>query len=144
MAMGLPLNRTQRLLSYVPLAALGTLALGASVVLRRIDPNAPGNPLPPCILYSFTGLYCPGCGSTRCMHALVHFDLPQAFTMNPLLVVSLVPLTLLALQIAHLLPSRLNRLADFFSIPLLWAIVLIGYSVLRNLPWYPFYLLAPG
>jgi len=144
MDMGLHLSRMQRLVSYAPLAALGTLAVGAAVVLRRIDPNMPGNPLPPCVLYSLTGIYCPGCGSTRCLHALVHFDLPQAFSMNPLLVLSLVPITLLALQIAHLLPARLQGLAEFFAKPLPWAVVLISYALLRNLPWYPFYLLAPG
>jgi len=136
--------RVQRWLPYAPLTALGTLAVGASVILRRVDPNVPGNPLPPCLFYSFTGLYCPGCGSTRCVHALVHFDLPQAFSMNPLLVLSLVPLTLMALRISELLPARLDPLTNFFAKPMLWAVLIIGYSVLRNLPWYPFYLLAPG
>jgi len=135
---------TQRMASYAPLAALGTLAVGASVVLRRVDPNVPGNLLPPCVFYSLTGIYCPGCGSTRCLHALVHFDLPQAFSMNPLLVLSLVPMTLLALHIAHLLPAPLQGLAHFFAKPMPWAVVIISYSLLRNLPWYPFYLLAPG
>jgi len=134
----------QRLFPYTPLAAMSSIAVGAVTVLRHVDPNAPNNLLPPCLLYSFTGLYCPGCGSTRCLHALVHLDLPQAFSMNPLLVIGIVPVTLLALYAAGLLPKRFNRLIKVLAQPLPWLILLSSYMLLRNLPWYPFYLLAPS
>src|SRR5437868_6579561 len=38
----------------------------------------------PCIFHYFTGLHCPGCGATRCVHALLTGDVPQAFAYNPL------------------------------------------------------------
>lgn len=129
---------------YATLAAVSVLGLGAFAVLRRIDPNVAGNPLPPCPFLALTGLFCPGCGSTRCLHALVNFDLTGALAMNPLLVVSLPPLALLVLHGAGLLPRRLLPLRNALAAPNLWLVALIGYAVLRNLPWLPFSLLAPG
>jgi len=134
----------QRALRYLPLASLGALALGAAVVLRRVDPYAPDNLLPPCPFYALTGLWCPGCGSTRCLHALAHFDVPQAMSMNPLLVLALAPLLLMALHAASLLPARAQALTAVLLRPMPWIVLLSGYWVLRNLPWFPFTLLAPG
>ena len=42
-----------------------------------------------------TGLKCPGCGSQRAVHALLHADLASAFAHNALLVLSLPYLALL-------------------------------------------------
>jgi len=134
----------QRALRYLPLASLGGLAVGAATVLRRVDPYAPDNLLPPCPFYALTGLLCPGCGSTRCLHALVHFDLAQALSMNPLLVLAIGPVLLLALHAASLLPARAHALVWVVARPMPWIVLLSGYWVLRNLPWFPFSLLAPG
>ena len=38
-----------------------------------------------CALFKFTGLYCPGCGGTRCANALLHGDLAQALGYNAML-----------------------------------------------------------
>ncbi|MGV3560560.1 DUF2752 domain-containing protein [Larkinella arboricola] len=44
---------------------------------------------PPCPFKLLTGLECPGCGSQRCLHQLMHGHIRQAFAYNPLLVLSL-------------------------------------------------------
>lgn len=38
----------------------------------------------PCLLRTFTGYYCPGCGGTRAMHALLHLQLWRSFCYHPL------------------------------------------------------------
>lgn len=129
---------------YGTLAAVTVLGAGAVGVLRRIDPNVAGNPLPPCPLRALTGLYCSGCGSTRCLHALTQLDLAGAMAMNPLLVLSLLPLAVLVLHGAGLLPQRLLPLRNALAAPKLWLVLLLGFAFLRNLPWAPFTLLAPG
>ena len=129
---------------YATLAAVTALGAGAFFVLRRIDPTVAGNPLPPCPLRALTGLYCPGCGSTRCLHALVHLDLPGAMAMNPLLVVSILPMLVLALHGAGLWPAKLGGLVRLFARPIPWMVVIFVYWIARNLPWHPFNLLAPG
>lgn len=120
------------------------LAAGAMTTLRHLDPADQGSALPACPLLTLTGLYCPGCGSTRCLHALAHFDLPTALAMNPLLVLSLPVLGVLVLNTASIrvkLPGFLERL---IVDPRFWLWLLVSYWVLRNLPWPPFSWLAPG
>lgn len=41
---------------------------------------------PQCPFHHFTGLDCPGCGSQRAIHSLLHFKIKDAFLYNPLLV----------------------------------------------------------
>lgn len=118
-------------------------AVGATV-LWTFDPYESGNPLPPCPSLWLTGLFCPGCGTTRALHALLHGDLPGALAMNPLMVVSLPPVAVLLAHELQLLPRAMAPLAKRLADARVWAVVLIGYGVLRNLPWVPFSWLAPG
>ncbi|WP_449062427.1 DUF2752 domain-containing protein [Planomonospora algeriensis] len=73
-------------------APLGTaLAAGIAVALvGAVDPNEPGH-YPSCPFLTLTGLYCPGCGGLRAVHALAHGDPVTALGLNPLLVAA-VPL----------------------------------------------------
>jgi ABC-type Fe3+ transport system permease subunit len=64
--------------------------------------------------------------------------------MNPLMVVSLPPVAVLLAQALQLLPPSLEPLARQLGNARIWAVVVIGYGVLRNLPWPPFSWLAPG
>ena len=132
-----------RLGRWSPLLAASGLAVGAAVVLRHVNPYVPGNPLPSCPLYALTGFYCPGCGSTRCLYSLVHFDLPGAMAMNPLLVISLPFLFLMLLHMAGVRMKALDPLMRLLANPKFWLWVLPGYALLRNLPWAPFTALAP-
>lgn len=127
-----------------PLLGLLAAAAIAAAVLWQVDPHQAGNPLPPCPSLWLTGLLCPGCGTTRALHALLHGDLPGALAMNPLMVLALPPLAVLTAQTLRMLPAALEPLAERLGDARVWAIVLIGYGVLRNLPWPPFSWLAPG
>lgn len=129
----------------LPTIALGIGAILVAVVLWQVDPNAPGNGLPPCPFLALTGLYCPGCGSTRALHALLHGDLGHALAMNPLLVLSLPLLALMAINAAGVwTPPGHSRAWHVVSHPKFWLWLLLGYTVARNLPWWPLSWLAPG
>ena len=65
------------------LAAL--LVIGA--VYYALDPSASGL-FPRCVFLSMTGYKCPGCGSQRAIHALLHGDVLGAFKYNALLLVA--------------------------------------------------------
>jgi len=131
-------------LRVMPTALLALGAAGAALVLSRLDPFVGNSALPPCPLHALTGIYCPGCGSTRCLYALLHGDVWLALAMNPLLVVSLPLLGLMSLNAAGWRPAWTTPLMRQLARPTLWLWLLLGYGVLRNLPWYPFNLLAPG
>lgn len=39
--------------------------------------------IPPCLFHQISGLYCPGCGGTRAIHALIEGDLIASFLYHP-------------------------------------------------------------
>lgn len=124
----------------VPLVAI---MLSGIYLLRMYDPNAVGNPFLACMFHKMTGLYCPGCGLTRALHALVHFDLPRAMRMNVFFIVSAPIVALLLVRLYRPLPKFLEVLIKPLANPWPWVFAVPMFAVLRNLPWYPFYLLAP-
>ncbi|MDR2041803.1 MAG: DUF2752 domain-containing protein [Tannerella sp.] len=77
---------------YAVLVLAGTMLAG--ILYFRFNPDA--SPLfPKCPFLMLTGLKCPGCGSQRAIHALLHLDFRAAYTQNALLVASLPYLFLL-------------------------------------------------
>jgi len=127
------------------LAAMLLLGTAPIILLRVFDPATSGI-FPPCPIRYLTGLYCPGCGSLRAMHALLHGELARAWAMNPLMIVML-PFVTCGLVSAALLELRGNGLPEIM-LPAKWirafCVVVVLYAVARNLPLYPFDLLAPG
>ncbi len=39
-----------------------------------------------CVLHNLTGYYCPGCGGTRAIHALLHGHIVRSFFYHPIVV----------------------------------------------------------
>lgn len=127
------------------LATAGAAVVGGGAwLLRTFDPNAVGSLFPPCLFRTFTGLYCPGCGITRMLHALVHGDLARAIDMNAMVVAMLPAIALLAINEAGARRILTPPLARPLYNPKLWLAVVVAFGVLRNLPWAPFAGLAPG
>lgn len=126
-------------------AALAASAVAAGVwMLRTFDPNAVGNPFLPCMFHALTGWYCPGCGATRALHALVHFDLAGALAMNPLLIVLIPTIPTLVAWSRGWKPRWIAPVMRVVEQPALWLVLLPAYWIARNLPWAPFSWLAPG
>ncbi|MGH8104829.1 MAG: DUF2752 domain-containing protein [Arenimonas sp.] len=124
----------------LPFAVLVLLGI---YLLRTYDPNVAGNPFLACMFHKLTGLYCPGCGLTRAMHALVHFDLLRAIRMNAFFMLSSPIIALLIWRLFRPLPKVLEAIVKPLANPWPWVVAVPLFAVLRNLPWYPFYLLAP-
>ena len=72
----------------------GLLAVGAAAILYRFDP-ATTHGYPQCVFHALTGWQCPGCGTTRALHHLLHGDVIGAFRLNAMLFVT-VPFATLA------------------------------------------------
>ena len=120
---------------------VGGLAL--AIALHVGDPAA--NSAPVCPFYAMTGLYCPGCGTLRCLHALVHADLPSAVGYN-LVTVFLAPI-LLASWLAVGLAAVTGRPSHLWVPPRWLGLALAGtlvvFWILRNLPVAAFSWMAP-
>jgi hypothetical protein len=64
----------------------GVVAIGGAAILYRFDP-ATAHFFPRCLFHELTGLQCPGCGTTRALHHLLHGDNAGAFRLNAMLFV---------------------------------------------------------
>ena len=96
------------------------------------------------MFYAFTGWHCVSCGLTRALHALVHGDVLRAFSMNPLAMAMVAISPLAGAWKLGWRPVWLRPLIAVLAEPKFWLVLLPGYWITRNLPWFPFTLLAPG
>jgi hypothetical protein len=115
------------------LAVIAGVCLGGAALLFTFNPSETGI-FPPCPFHCLTGLYCPGCGSSRTVHFLLRGDIFSAFRMNPLLVVSI--------PILGLLCWRRDWLYKPW-VPWVAFAALVLFAVLRNIPVFPLSFLAP-
>lgn len=127
------------------LAALLAGVAAALVTLRFFDPATSGV-FPPCPVLYLTGWYCPGCGSLRAMHAILHGNLREAWSLNPLTVL-LLPFVAYGTGSYALFEIRGRHLPGLF-LPAVWiralCAVIILFGIARNIPVHPFDFLAPG
>ena len=101
---------------------------------------------PKCVFHSITGYYCPGCGSQRAIHSLLHFRFYSVVSNNFLFLPAVFIVTY------HYLRPFFNRRFNwnmpnifyFKSTPWIILIVIVVFWILRNIPFYPFSILAPG
>ena len=112
---------------------VAALLLVLGLVYYALDPSS-STLFPRCTFLSLTGYKCPGCGSQRAVHALLHGDLAAAFRYNALLLIA-IPWIALCLS-AESRRTRNPRLYARLNAPLLiWlflAMVLIWW-LLRNI-----------
>ncbi len=92
----------------------------------------------PCIFNKVTGLYCPGCGITRAIRALLKGNIAESFHNNALLYTVLPVVGIV--EIIYRLTKR--KYKKMYNIILILALIsALVFGVLRNLPQFSF--LAP-
>jgi hypothetical protein len=123
----------------------GAAALGTCLYVGLVTPTATTVPMP-CPLHSITGLWCPGCGATRGMHALLTGHPMEALGFN-LLLIAIVPLALYGWASWTLTTAGRPVLPHPRVVPAwVWSAAMglaVTFAVLRNLPVEPFRALAP-
>lgn len=114
-----------------------TLAVVAVTLVAVYFFNDPSHSswFPRCVFYVTTGYRCPGCGSQRAIHALLHGQVWQAVRFNALFVVSLPLIAVLlaaewhrALRGTSWLQRKLNTAAVAWG----YAAVAVLWTILRN------------
>jgi Protein of unknown function (DUF2752) len=133
-------STTERILA----GATVTAGIIGAIIIKQNDPVTAGF-FPQCPLHAMTGLNCPGCGMTRGVHALLNGDILSALHFNALL-----PFVLFIggyFLISLFLVAVRGRGLSLKGLPpfAMWSFLVIGiaFSVLRNIPAYPFSLLSP-
>lgn len=111
----------------------------AGVILFVLEPGKSAF-LPGCPFRALTGFTCPGCGTTRGLHQLLHGNLAAAFQLNPFMILALPFLLYSLLNYTNTVlrgqPIRRHTLPANY----IWALFgfVLFFWVFRNTPFYPF------
>ena len=119
--------------SVIAMLAVAAVVVAGVVIYSTFDPSA-SRWFPRCPFLMLTGLKCPGCGTQRAIHALLHGDVLSALLFNALLPVS-IPLLLLygyAELVRTRKPRFYNRVNSVTAI-LAVLIVVIVWWIVRNI-----------
>ena len=113
--------------------------LAGAAYLFAFEPGKTGF-FPSCPFRMLTGFLCPGCGSTRAMHQILHGHIVAAFMLNPLLLLAL-PFLLFALLRYSVIVMRggvprPNATPAAFLYALF--VIIVSFWIFRNTPFYPF------
>ena len=115
-----------------------SIAVGAAY-LFFFEPGKTGF-FPACPFRTLTGLSCPGCGSTRGLHRLLHGDVVSALKFNPLMVLFL-PFLLYAL-VRYTGAAVTGRPLQRHNLDpkYIWMLfgVIMSFWIFRNTRFYPF------
>ena len=125
------------------LAPAALVGCGLALVYA-VDPRTPGN-YPPCLFLFITGCYCPGCGTLRALHSLLHGELRTALGYN-LLTVALLPMlaAACAFGLAHTIaPHKIQSLRVSRHVAWTALVVVLAFWAMRNIPVSPLSALAP-
>jgi hypothetical protein len=118
---------------------------GLAVLFFILDP-AKNAIFPKCAFHSLSGYYCPGCGSQRAIHSLLHLNISGVIGNNFLFLPAVL---MIVYHYVHPLANRkfnwrLPNILYFKSTPWIIFAVIILFWILRNIPFYPFSVLAPN
>jgi Protein of unknown function (DUF2752) len=125
-------------------ATLSGVIVVAAIILYFYNPSS-SSIYPPSPFRALTGLYCPGCGTLRALHQLLHGHILKAFELNPLMMFAMP--YLIYSYVSYSAPVILGqKIPQIFIKPnWIWLMlkIILGYWVLRNIPFAPFSWLAP-
>lgn len=128
-------NHVYTLKTIIIIAAVIMVICGATYFYTVYDPA--DNIFPKCPFLTLTGYTCPGCGSQRAIHQLLHLNITEAFKFNPLLILS-IPY-IITILILELLKSKnrfyykwYNKLTGSAACMVILTII-IAYWVSRNI-----------
>ena len=120
------------------------MAIGCSAVVLFLFNPARHSFYPFCLFHRATGLLCPGCGSLRALHQLLHGHFLAAVRFNALLVASLPVVSYFFGRFAVRKFKNQPVPLLISSVWLWWALgVMLAFGILRNLPFAPSAWLAP-
>jgi hypothetical protein len=105
-----------------------------------------GGIFPECIFHNLTGYYCPGCGSQRAFHAFLHFDVSGVLRNNILFLPggAVVTYGILLPVVNRVFHKNYPNILYNKWTPLIIFVIIVMFGIMRNLPYYPFSMLAPG
>lgn len=117
-------------LSINGIVGILALVMFLGMVLQRIDLI----PHMPCILHDVFRIYCPGCGGTRAIFALLKGNIVESFCSNPLVIIGGLLILYYEIGVAITLSRRNGKRYYTTSLApvIVFAFVAIVFTVVRN------------
>lgn len=121
---------------YIPqLLVIVFLLLVGSLLYYIFSPEE-SDFFPKCTFHTLTGLDCPGCGSQRAIHHLLHLRIKEAFLSNPLLML-VIPYIILCLYMEYFGgKERFSKIRKvIYSKYAIWGIltIILLFWIIRNI-----------
>lgn len=115
------------------------LLLAGAAYLFVFEPGKTGF-FPACPFRLLTGFTCPGCGTTRALHQILHGDFAAAFVLNPVLVLAIPFLVFALLRYSVIVMRGGVPRPNALPAPFIYVIfvVIVSFWIFRNTPFYPF------
>ena len=115
------------LICILPFASVVILSFTAWFVLNFIT-------FPPCLLYEVGGIYCPSCGMTRAVEALINGDILLSIHQNVFLIIYIITAILIYIELFAKIVLEKKYKLSVCNLKFLYAmLILLGiYTILRN------------
>lgn len=115
------------------------LLLAGAAYLFVFEPGKTGF-FPACPFRLLTGFTCPGCGTTRALHEILHGDFAAAFVLNPVLLLAIPFLVFALLRYSVIVMRGGVPRPNALPAPFIYVIfvVIVSFWIFRNTPFYPF------
>ena len=129
----------------LPLIIIGVLAFLGMLALYVFWNPSETDMFPKCPFYSFTGIYCPGCGSQRAAHQILNGNIFEGIRHNYLLGLLALVLVYQAFVfiVNNILGKEVTNVLHKSKVTLGILIIVILFWILRNIHIFPFTELAP-
>ena len=113
-------------------ALIAAVIVAALIIIFIFNPENTAW-MPRCPSHMLTGHDCPGCGTLRALHALMHGDIEAAWNYSAALFFAIPAMAALAVA-PHTRPhSLLRRFADSRWTPIVVFVALVVWTILRNI-----------
>ena len=120
----------------IAIVAAAALIAAAALVYLYFTGEGEGVGIP-CMFHQITGFYCSGCGASRALRSILHFDFYQALRYNAIFTACL---PLFAVYFTSLSASYIrfgkDRVSEKISMKIIYIFVAAAlvYGILRNIP----------
>ena len=120
----------------IAIVAAAALIAAAALVYLYFTGEGEGAGIP-CMFHQITGFYCSGCGASRALRSILHFDFYQALRYNAIFTICL---PLFAVYFTSLSVSYIrfgkDRISEKISMKIIYIFVATAliYGILRNIP----------
>lgn len=113
-----------------------TIVVVAAIAIYSYFVDTRGAALAPkCPVFLTTGYKCPGCGTQRALHELVHGNFVDFALYNPILVIA-IPYIFILVYLQYLGGAdrfpKANKIFAGSPAALAWFIIIIAYWIIRN------------